>query len=402
MGLLKRKTTWAIVLFGSLVSLGVVIIATIAVLFSQQAGCQTPAEENGNVVIAGVSGEWTKPGTKANATAKAVFDYWIKKGMSGAQAAGIVGNIGGAEDKGFVLDQREFGGGPGGGLYQFTPYTKYLNNAKSDKSWSVENQGDVVIALEPQTIRSFFTKTKSSSPEDAATDWMNLYERPSAKARALTNNDRRSAAVMAYQLFGGSNLSANDSLLGATISGGQAGSQVDASTNSCSTSSVAGGNWGWPFASIKNNNPSIGGEQLFGASGSRIGGFHNGVDFGNAAYGGQDILAVHGGTVVKIGHQGVTQNDLGYYVVTKADDYYVIYQEFAFSQSQADQYIKVKEGDTVQTGQKIGYLPRMGESGPPEVTHIHIGVSDKPLPRSGAYVDDGHWFDVTKLIKGNK
>lgn len=213
------------------------LVVVIASLFGAVSDGCDPDSSGGSADLSGVAGEWTQPGTKANATAKAVFDYWTKKGMSGAQAAGIVGNIGGAEDKGFVLDQREFGGGSGGGLYQFTPYTKYLNDSKSDKSWSVENQGDVVISLEPQTVKNFFAKTKSSSPEDAATDWMNLYERPSPTARAMTNNDRRSAAAKAYQIFGGANISAKDSILGdaaGAANAGQAAAQSD-QDSACST-----------------------------------------------------------------------------------------------------------------------------------------------------------------------
>ena len=124
-------------------------------------------------------------------------------------------------------------------MYQFTPYTKYLNDPKSDKSWSVVNQGEVVMSLEPQTVSSFFSKSKNSSPGDAATDWMNMYERPSERARATTNSMRRSAAEKAYELFGGANISAKDSLLGDVTETSDVGVTSDLQNDSktCSVSS---------------------------------------------------------------------------------------------------------------------------------------------------------------------
>lgn len=168
---------------------------------------------------AGVTGDWTRAGTKAYETAKAVFEGWVSIGMSGAEAAGIVGNIGGAEDTGFVLNQAEIGGGSGGGLYQFTPSSKYLNDKKSDKSWSVKNQQEVVMDLEPGTINGYFQRNKNSSAADCATDWMNSYERPSPYARSQTNSARRAAAEKAYILFGGADIKAKDSLLGVAANG---------------------------------------------------------------------------------------------------------------------------------------------------------------------------------------
>lgn len=173
----------------------------------------------------------------------------------------------------------------------------------------------------------------------------------------------------------------------------------------CDTDSGGGGDWGWPFASIKDNNPQISGEQLFGYSASRQGNFHDGVDFGTTPYGGQDILAIHSGKVYKIGHEGTSQNDLGYYICVKSDDgYYEVYQEFAFTADQASKYIKVKEGDSVSTGSVIGHLPQAGESGSPAVTHIHIGVSKEEIQASEAKAFDknGPWLDPVQLIKNGQ
>ena len=168
-------------------------------------------ESTGN--SAAVTGDWTKKGTKAYSIAKETFDGWVEVKMSGAQSAGIVGNIGGAENTSWVLDLKEFGGGSGGGLYQFTPYTKYLNDAKSDKSWSVKNQRDVVMHLEPQTVQAFFNATKSASPEEAAEKWEVMYERPASVGATL--KARQNAARKAYELFGGANISAGSAISGA-------------------------------------------------------------------------------------------------------------------------------------------------------------------------------------------
>ena len=69
--------------------------------------------------------DWTQPGTTAYKNLKESWVFWVGKGMSGAQAAGVAGNIGGAENTSFTLDLMEYGGGGGGYLYQFTPHTKY-------------------------------------------------------------------------------------------------------------------------------------------------------------------------------------------------------------------------------------------------------------------------------------
>lgn len=392
---MKKKKYWII---GGVAAGLLLLISVIMVMMTlSNKSCKTGGTADIGGGSTGGGGAWTQVGTEAYKNAEATFKSWTEKGMSGAQAAGIVGNIGGAEDTGFVLNQAEIGGGTGGGLYQFTPASKYLNDPKSDKSWSVENQRDVVIDLEPATVKRFFADTKGGSPEDAATAWMNYYERPSAAARANTNSARRAAARTAYELFGGANISGSDSILGDAAATADGGSNAQNDENQCNSSSTgAGGDWGWPFASIKNNNPAISGEQLFGHSTTRTGNFHDGVDFGDAAYGGQEIKAIHGGTVYKISHSGTTQDSLGYYICVKSDDgYYEVYQEFAFSDSQASKYIKVKEGDT------IGTLPKSGSETSPLVNHVHIGVSKKEISaaESSAFRNDGTWLDPVQLIK---
>lgn len=174
----------------------------------------------------------------------------------------------------------------------------------------------------------------------------------------------------------------------------------DTDSSDCSADSVASGNWAWPFKSIKGS-PQISGAQLFGhVGGGRTNGFHDGIDFGTSPYNNQDILAIHGGKVYKIDHQGYTQNDLGWYVCVKSDDgYYEVYQEFAFADGDRDA-IKVKEGDTVKTGDTIAVLSTKYSN----ATHVHIGVSKTEISKalSKSFTDDGTWIDWTKLVKGEK
>ena len=403
-----KKKYWVLGGIGAGIIAFLIVIMAILTLFSSKS-CKSGGTVDSGSTGTSATGSWTQQGTEAYKNAEATFKSWTSIGMSGAQAAGIVGNIGGAEDPGFVLDQAEIGAGAegGGGLYQFTPKSKYLTSPKSDKSWSVENQRDVVMALEPQTVKAYFKETKGGTPEDAATAWMNGYERPSPSARANTNSARRAAARKAYELFGGANISGSDSILGDATGTADSGSNTQNDENQCSTSSGdgAGGDWGWPFASIKNNNPGLSAEQQFGYSASRTGNFHDGIDFGDARYGGQEIKAIHGGKVYKIGHKGYTQNDLGYYICVKSDDgYYEVYQEFAFSEAQAAKYIKVKEGDTVKTGDVIGTLPKNGSETSPLVNHIHIGVSKTEIDKAegSAFSNNGTWLDPVDLIKGGQ
>ncbi|CAM3195082.1 Mannosyl-glycoprotein endo-beta-N-acetylglucosaminidase [Lactobacillus bombicola] len=180
---------------------------------------------------------------------------------------------------------------------------------------------------------------------------------------------------------------------------GDGNNGTDDSSNEACNSEEPAGTWGWPFKSIPKSGPgsTVSGEQLFGHSSSRKGGFHDGVDFGTSQYGNSYILAIHGGTVKKIGHEGYTQNDLGWYVwIESSDGYCEMYQEFAFAASDKDR-IKVSVGDKVKVGDKIGYLKATGN-----VTHVHMGVTkEKDFNKaiSKSFTNDGTWKDPIKIIK---
>src|SRR5699024_6227177 len=98
--------------------------------------------------------------------AKEIYDYWTKEiGTSGAFAAGVLGNV--RQESQFIPNVSEGGGrypsqfatSPdagssqnGGGLYQFTPATKYISSPHFAASgWSVPSQSKYVWDFESVT-----------------------------------------------------------------------------------------------------------------------------------------------------------------------------------------------------------------------------------------------------------
>lgn len=162
---------------------------------------------------------------------------------------------------------------------------------------------------------------------------------------------------------------------------------VDTETETEHHSSSAGGGWGWPFPSVGKG--TFVNTQLFGVhpgGGFRTNGFHDGLDFGSIDHPGSEVHAVHGGTVT---NKAWASGGINYYVVTHSDDgYYCEYQEAFSSMSQ----IKVNIGDTVKTGDVIGYR---------DTDHLHLGITKSPLPGafSKAFTNDGTWLDPIALIE---
>ena len=160
--------------------------------------------------------------------------------------------------------------------------------------------------------------------------------------------------------------------------------------------------WMAPFSGFGENSIS----SPFGYR--NLGGYkqwHDGIDIGTANYTGV-IRAIHDGKVIKIGCQGHTQNDLGYYIVVESPDgYQEVYQEFAFSQADGDRVTKVKVGDSVKAGDPICEL----STTTPNATHIHIGVVKPGHTFNQAMVHwsdgqngDQYWADPLALIENSK
>lgn len=146
--------------------------------------------------------------------------------------------------------------------------------------------------------------------------------------------------------------------------------------------------WGWPFPKVGKG--SFSGAQLFGVHKGgefRQNGFHDGLDFGSVDHPGNEIHAIHGGTVV---HAGYKDSYIGYYIVIHSTDGYdMVYQEFGSSKSD----ILVKEKQTVKTGQVIARRT---------TSHVHIGVCKYPHYWTTGYshsFEKWYWLDPLKLIE---
>lgn len=145
--------------------------------------------------------------------------------------------------------------------------------------------------------------------------------------------------------------------------------------------------WGWPFPCGEGH--FLGG-QLFGVNPGgefRTNGFHDGLDFGSIDHPGIEVHAIHGGrcTISRAWGNG----GIGFYVVIQdASGLNVEYQE-AFG---GENNITVNVGDTVKTGDVIGYRT---------TNHLHIGITRMAIPAAfgHAFSNDGTWIDPLATIK---
>ncbi|MEF2721395.1 MAG: phage tail protein [Limosilactobacillus fermentum] len=143
--------------------------------------------------------------------------------------------------------------------------------------------------------------------------------------------------------------------------------------------------WGWPFPSVGEG--TFMQSQKFGYDGGyRQNSFHDGLDFGSIDHPGSEVHAVHGGKVTAKawGSGGINW----YVVITDDGGLNVEYQEAFGSESN----ITVNVGDTVKTGQVIGYRT---------TDHLHIGITKMSIPAafSHAFSNDGTWLDPQEIIK---
>lgn len=144
--------------------------------------------------------------------------------------------------------------------------------------------------------------------------------------------------------------------------------------------------WGWPFPSVGEG--TFMQAQRFGYDGGyRQNSFHDGLDFGSIDHPGSEVHAVHGGRCIisrAWGNGGINW----YCVIQDSTGLNVEYQEAFGSASN----ITVNVGDTVQTGQVIGYRT---------TNHLHIGITRHGFPEafSHAFSNDGTWIDPLATIK---
>lgn len=229
----------------------------------------------------GVAGDWLTEGTETYKVAKKIFDVFTKEyGTSGAFAAGVLANA--FAESGFRPDVMEGGvrvgmntpDGPsynsanpgavgGGGLFQFTPYTKFSHSKwwkgrSGSDGWAVENQVDAVWGLEfgNRAVEIYFGRTGRNdfhrvedliSTEDvelAQLYYQMAYERPQKP-----HPERAEWAKQANKVFNKDNIKADKSKwkFDNASSDGKAASSSDSDKkdeDECKTDSPEKAGWG--------------------------------------------------------------------------------------------------------------------------------------------------------------
>ncbi|WP_270990377.1 phage tail tip lysozyme [Streptococcus agalactiae] len=259
----------------------IVIVVIISVIFGAKANCDVSVKSTSDSTISTVVSDtdWTREGSTAYNNAKLVFDSWISKGLSGASASGIVGWVN--SEGGFSLVDRAEGhygtdeltnglsagvipsGGSGysvggGGIYQFTPYTKFAE--AGDSKWlDVDAQntfvarailsGDWNASMDlTGGNHSFQQMAQMTEPQQATLVWQ-AYER--GNTAHINQSQKQADAQKAYDMFNGASYSYDDSKFSEAFgtSAGDSNSNSDykvssVSTKNCSSSSGGGtGSW---------------------------------------------------------------------------------------------------------------------------------------------------------------
>lgn len=191
----------------------------------------------------GGGGDWTKPGSQGYKNAQAIFDTLTKNdGFSGAGGAGAVGNaIGESGLRTDVVNSYGFGGlfqwsasrfsGSGGG------HVKVGNKS----TYTLDNE----LATMQSELNGAYKKVKTSvgratDVHKATWNWFIDFEGMAGNENQY-GAQRDPGAQWAYQEFGGANIKANDSLLGAAANGATIGGAGSATQTDCDNSSVDAG-----------------------------------------------------------------------------------------------------------------------------------------------------------------
>lgn len=224
-------------------------------------------------------GDFLNEGSETNKVAQEIFDYFTQtRGTSGAFASGALANI--YHESGFIPDRIEgagilrFGmdrktapsGGPGGGLAQFTPYSKYTESEFWQKDglegWAVKNQMDYLWSAEfankavmmyvastnpgygaasygrPANFTTIEDFLSTDDPRKAADSFMVGYERP-----AKFDAGRLDLAAEINAVFNKDSIKADKDKLGQQFSSSSADSGVEdvSGTEASSNSSSSNG-----------------------------------------------------------------------------------------------------------------------------------------------------------------
>ncbi len=148
-------------------------------------------------------------GLRGNSNEQKIVNFFVDKGLTPAQAAGIAGNI--AHESGSRPGQRELGGGPGFGLAQWGGARKAQLRqfaAESGTSASDLNTQLNFMWKEMNTTerRSLAAITRTTSASQASVAFERTYERAGVKAHGSRNNHAQRILAQ-YHNYGSDNSS---------------------------------------------------------------------------------------------------------------------------------------------------------------------------------------------------
>lgn len=155
------------------------------------------------------SGADNGAGLRGNSNEQKIVNFFVDKGLTPAQAAGIAGNI--AHESGSRSGQHELGGGPGFGLAQWGGARKAQLRqfaAESGTSTSDMNTQLNFMWKEMNTTerRSLAAITRTTTASQAAVAFERTYERAGVKAHGSRNNHAQRILAQ-YHNYGGDNSS---------------------------------------------------------------------------------------------------------------------------------------------------------------------------------------------------
>lgn len=188
-------------------------------------------------------GDWTQKGSQGYKNAQGIFDTTTKTdGFSGAGGAGAVGNaIGESGLRTDVINAYGYGG-----LFQWSA-SRFSGSGGGhvkvgDKStYTLENE----LATMQSELNGAYKKVKNSvgratDVHTATYNWFIDFEGMAGNENQY-GTQRDPGAQWAYKEFGGANIKANDSLLGAAANGAAIGGAGSATEQDCDSSSTDAG-----------------------------------------------------------------------------------------------------------------------------------------------------------------
>jgi hypothetical protein len=162
------RTRSAKLLVGGLVALPLVVV-----------GCSPASRDAGDSANSQTDAVVTE-----NASDKVAFDYFVSKGLTGVQAAGIVGNL--DQESGMSPTIAQLGGGPGRGIAQWSVGERWNGSPKDNVAWYAAQQGASEYSLQLQldfiwyeltTLGYGYSELRAATTVTEATDaFMKYYE----------------------------------------------------------------------------------------------------------------------------------------------------------------------------------------------------------------------------------